>query len=111
MFLPYRTQFLFHVNIPQFLNDLRLPENNPRSIHPALRNAIHLLACSVSGLCPYEEFFLERTRMQLQESLATADRLEHFTWGSMFVAFYFRRKGRQVELYSELDASSLRNYD
>ena len=101
MFLPFRMQFLFHLDLVQFIDDLRLPVTHPRSIHPGLLNAMHLLACSVGGMLSYEGYFLERARKQLDKSLAGADRLDHFTCGSLLVGIYYRRSGRLVESYSE----------
>lgn len=87
------------MHIPTFLYNTRLPPSHPSAIHPALMNAMYLAACSCAGgiFWDLEPVFLERTRRQLEEALAFADRLTHFLWGNVILTSYYLRYGRSVE--------------
>ncbi|KAF8311305.1 hypothetical protein DL93DRAFT_1498661 [Clavulina sp. PMI_390] len=75
LFLPYRSHFHFFIPLPRFLHCLSLPLSHPGSIHPCLRDACHLAACSVLGgrWTSLEPYFLARTRRFLDEVLLVAD--------------------------------------
>ncbi len=112
LFLPHRFQFHFRVDIPSFLPHIHLPVNCPDALHPAFLNAAFLLACHLTQsisqspiIASYERIFLQRTRAQLERSLAYADRLTHFLWGSTFLGSYYTRCGRFVEAYNTISAA------
>lgn len=108
LFLPYRSQFQFFMDVPRFLKLLLLPPAEPSSIHPCLLNSIYLAACCLSGghLTRFEPYFVERTRHHLQESLAYADRLTHFLWASIVLGSYFARVHRLEESYVVISSAS-----
>ncbi|KAF9507109.1 hypothetical protein BS47DRAFT_1398903 [Hydnum rufescens UP504] len=107
LFLPFRHHFNFRMNIPSFLQKLRLPESHPRSIHPGLMDAISLAACSLGGgsMSGFESFFLNRTRTYLQQALAYGNRLMHFMWASVILSCYYARAGRIVEAHNTISAT------
>ncbi|KAF8324898.1 uncharacterized protein EI90DRAFT_2218756 [Cantharellus anzutake] len=112
LFLPHRSQFHFHADVRSFLTRIHLPANYPQALHPAFLNSVFLLACHVSlsttrssVIATYERIFLQRTRTQLEQSLAYADRLTHFLWGSAFLGSYYTRCGRFVEAYNTISAA------
>lgn len=78
-----------------------------RALHPALSNAIFLVACSCGGpeMQPYEDLFLERTRQASTEALALAQLLEDYITASTLQAVYLTRVGRLQEAY-ELTSST-----
>lgn len=78
-----------------------LPSSHPESLHPALMNAIFLAATMCCGpeLRPYEAIFIHRTREELRNSLAFADRLDDFFWASIILIWYFVHSGRMLEAY------------
>ena len=95
MFLPYRSHFMFYMDLSRFMVDVRLPASHPRSIHPALLNVIYLYSSSLAGgyLASYQAHFLVRARRELEASLAYADRLPHFLWASVLLGMYYVREG------------------
>ena len=80
---------------------MNLPDSHPNSLHLVLVNAIFLAACSGGGpeMKPYEYEFLRRSREQAQYCLVNRDRLEHFLWASVIIAWYYIRNGRINEAY------------
>lgn len=107
IFLPFRGQYLFHVDPSKFLQRVYLDPSHPRSIHPALLNVIYLVACAIGGgsWSRLEPFFLARTRAHLEQSLALADRLTHFMWASVILATYYRLANRLLEAFNTMSAS------
>jgi len=108
LFLPYRSQFQFFMDVSRFLELLTLPPESPDSIHPCLLNSIYLAACCLAGgrLTTFESLFIERTRDCLQQSLAFADRLTHFLWASIIFGSYFARVHRLQESYAVISSAS-----
>lgn len=78
-----------------------LPPASPHAIHPGLLSAIYLAACSIAEgvLSQHVEYFLEETQVQLQRSLALADRITHFLWGSVLLSTWLARAGHFVKSY------------
>jgi hypothetical protein len=99
LFLPYRRQFYFYVDIPRLLRRVHLPQSDPEAIHPALLNAIYLIACHlVKGeLTRYQPILLARARAYMDESLAHVDRLTHFLGASLILSCWYEQSGRLVE--------------
>lgn len=108
LFLPYRSQFQFFMDVSRFLELLALPPESPDSIHPSLLNSIYLAACCLAGgqLTKFEPLFVERTRHWLQQSLAFADRLTHFLWASIVLGSYLARVHRLQESYAIISSAS-----
>ncbi|KAG8692243.1 hypothetical protein FRC09_011365, partial [Ceratobasidium sp. 395] len=63
-FMTYLPKSYLQVQHDRFLQSLTLPENDPRSIHPAMISAVYLLACYhwSDSLSQYEEQFLTQAR-------------------------------------------------
>lgn len=101
MFLPFRVHFLFTVDLKVFFTALPYPPEDPRSIHPAILNAIYLASCWIIG-GPFNQlkpYFLAQTRLHMARSLETADRLMHFLWASLILGTFFALEGRMNEAY------------
>lgn len=96
------------MDISKFLEYVRLPCTHPRAIHPALLDAICLAACHISGgiAHDFETVFLARTRKHLDQALAFADRLLHFTWASVILCLYYGRSGRMLEMHSTISTAA-----
>ncbi|KAF8308311.1 hypothetical protein DL93DRAFT_1899318 [Clavulina sp. PMI_390] len=107
LFLPYRSKFHFFMDIPSFLHFLSLPGSEPESIHPCLRYACYLAACSVAGgrLALLQPYFLSRTRHFLNQSMMFVDRLPHFLWASMVLACYLGRMRRLEEAFMTISGA------
>ncbi|KAG8968028.1 hypothetical protein FRC03_008893 [Tulasnella sp. 419] len=97
IFFQHSHQCMFEVHIERFMASLDLPA--PHCPHPALMNAIFLLACHFSPplSSSYESMFLARTRRYINQSLESSDRLINFLQASMLLAWYFFFKGRYLE--------------
>ena len=75
---------------------------DPNTPHPALLNAIYLLACFFSEspeLNSYEALFLQRARQGVANALEQADRLQHSIQAASLIAMYLHAKGRVLEGY------------
>ncbi|KAF8309881.1 hypothetical protein DL93DRAFT_1684808 [Clavulina sp. PMI_390] len=109
LFLPYRSQFYFFMDVPYFLDRLSLPPSHPGSIHPCLLHACYLAACESSGgvLASLQPFFVQRTRHFLDQSLMHADRITHFLWASVILGCNLSRRRRLDEAYAVLSSASL----
>lgn len=103
-----RNHRCFYFFVTDLLERAVLPPTDPRAIHPGLLNAVYLAACSLEGgiLLQHVEHFLEVTQTQLQQSLALADRITHFLWGSILLSMWFARKGRPKECYVSMMATA-----
>ncbi|KAF8319985.1 hypothetical protein DL93DRAFT_1919289 [Clavulina sp. PMI_390] len=101
-FLPYRLQFHFFAEPDAFMAQLSLPPDDPKSVHPALLNAMYLAACWIVGdkLGSWQDYFLTQTRRHLQQSLAEADRLIHFLWATAILGSWYSLDGRMNEAYA-----------
>jgi len=92
------------MDIRHLLRRVHLPQSDPEAIHPALLNAIYLVACYlVKGeLIPYQSILLARARAYMEESLAHVDRLTHFLAASLILSCWFGQAGRLVEAQSSI---------
>lgn len=96
------------MDVPRFLQLLALPPDDPDSLHPALLNSTYLAACCLAGgrLATFEPYFVQQTRLHLQQSLAFADRLTHFLWASIILGSYLARVHRLRESYAVISSAS-----
>ncbi|KDQ18836.1 hypothetical protein BOTBODRAFT_477224 [Botryobasidium botryosum FD-172 SS1] len=80
---------------PEFYESLYNPDPNT-GLHPALRNAVFLLACGYyqGPFAQLEPLFLQRTKYHLGQSLALADRLLDYIEAYTFLTIYHGQKGR-----------------
>ncbi|KAG9126391.1 hypothetical protein FRC07_003606 [Ceratobasidium sp. 392] len=104
-FMTYLPKSYLQVHYDRFSQMLVLPENDPRSIHPALISAIYLLACYhwSDSLSSYEETFLAQVRASMAESLSKTDRLfTGFIQPGILVAEYLINRGRFREAYHQI---------
>jgi hypothetical protein len=99
LFLPFRRQFYFYMDIRRLLGRAHIPPSDPEAIHPALLSAIYLIVCHlVKGeLRPYEPILLARARAYMEQSLAHVDRLTHFLGASLILSCWYEQTGRLVE--------------
>ncbi|KAF9512511.1 hypothetical protein BS47DRAFT_1486191 [Hydnum rufescens UP504] len=88
LFIPFRGQYNFHVNVPKFLERLDLPQEHPASLHPALLNVIYLGHPHAPRAFP-----------------RLADRLTHFMWTSQILAIYYGLTSRILEAYNTMSAA------
>ncbi|KAF8312123.1 hypothetical protein DL93DRAFT_1347783 [Clavulina sp. PMI_390] len=109
LLLPYHSHFHFFIPLPYFFHGLLLPVAHPASVHPCLRNACHLAACSIIGgrWATLEPYFAERTRNDLDEALmlANTEHTLHFLWASTVLASYFARARRVQESFTVISAA------
>ncbi|KAG8790289.1 hypothetical protein FRC12_012242 [Ceratobasidium sp. 428] len=104
-FMTYLPKSYLQVQHDRFLQSLTLPENDPRSIHPAMISAVYLLACYhwSDSLSQYEEQFLTQARASISESLSKADRLfTGYIQPGILVAEYLINRGRFREAYHQI---------
>ncbi|KDQ15275.1 hypothetical protein BOTBODRAFT_65632 [Botryobasidium botryosum FD-172 SS1] len=100
IFLRYRMQFGLEVNMTRFVARLTLPPSHPNSIHPALLNAMYLLACVYTtspDIQALEPQFLAETRQHLPTALAEVDRLFDYLIASVLIARYYNHRTRSLE--------------
>ncbi|KAF8304931.1 hypothetical protein DL93DRAFT_2172870 [Clavulina sp. PMI_390] len=108
LFLPYRAQFYFFIDVPHFLHCVSLPPSDPDAIHPCLLNACYLGACAGGGglLASLQPHFIRRTRHFLEQSLMFADRINHFLWASVAMGCFFARELRSQECFAVAGAAT-----
>ncbi|KAF8309907.1 hypothetical protein DL93DRAFT_2158106 [Clavulina sp. PMI_390] len=108
LFLPYRLQHHFYMDVAYFLRCFALPSSHPESIHPCLLHACYLAACNLVGgrWAAYEPYFLERSRFFLNQALMLADRIPHFLWASILLGYYFGKARRLEESFAVVSAAS-----
>lgn len=84
-----------------FFTALSRPPEDPRSLHPALLNAIYLAACWIMGgeFEFLKKHFLAQTRYYLGKALETGDRLMHFLWANVILGSFLVFEGRLNEAY------------
>lgn len=101
LFLPYHIHFHFVTDIRLFFVALARPPEDPRSVHPALLNAIYLATCWIVGgeLDSLKKYFLAQTRYHLGKALETGDRLMHFLWANLILGSFFAIEGRMNDAY------------
>lgn len=103
--LAHRHQYQMYFHLPTFFASVS--SNDPsRQPHPALLEAMYLLACYYTETLPrnssynltgLEAHFLNRTRKALNDSVAYCDRLLDFLKASCLVTTYFMMRGRFLE--------------
>ncbi|QRW15432.1 Fungal Zn(2)-Cys(6) binuclear cluster domain [Ceratobasidium sp. AG-Ba] len=104
-FMTYLPKSYLQIHPDRFLQALVLPENDPRSIHPAMISAIYLLACYhwSNSLSDYESAFLTQARASMSDSLSKTDRLfTGFIQPGILVAEYLINRGRHREAYHQI---------
>lgn len=81
---------------------LKDPLVDPDAFHPALLNAVALVACSCGGerMQRFEDVFLARTRDFCAEALSFAQQLDDFMAASALQCAYIARSGRIREGYT-----------
>ncbi|KDQ16371.1 hypothetical protein BOTBODRAFT_261616 [Botryobasidium botryosum FD-172 SS1] len=113
IFLPHRLQCSMNIHVPRFLARIDLPSSDPGAVHPALINAMCLIACGLlapeplaAPLAALEAQFIKETRFHLPLSLALADRLIDFLMASCLLGWYYAGKGRLTEAHLALASAS-----
>ncbi|CAE7150530.1 unnamed protein product [Rhizoctonia solani] len=110
-FMARRREYGLHVDEENFLTTFALPPDHPSAVHPALRNAVYLLACralntQTPALAQYEPSFVDKTRQGIADALEAA----HTDKGSLFtgvilastlLARYLLIMGRIREAYHQ----------
>ncbi|KAJ3519680.1 hypothetical protein NM688_g9266 [Phlebia brevispora] len=99
-FLAHRHQCAFDVHVGRFKASLSLPP--PQRPHPALMDAIYLMACFYSPsphLSALQPHFLQLALSGISSSLQQSDRLLHIVQASCLIAIYFFSRGRTLEGY------------
>ncbi|KDN41191.1 hypothetical protein RSAG8_07605, partial [Rhizoctonia solani AG-8 WAC10335] len=104
IFMTYLPKSTIQLHAERFLSSLTLPDDNPRSIHPAMLASVYLLACYhwSDSLMSYEATFLAQARTLMQDSLAKKDRLfTGFIQSGILVTEYLLNRGRFREAYHQ----------
>ncbi|KAF8602781.1 hypothetical protein BDV93DRAFT_557254 [Ceratobasidium sp. AG-I] len=104
-FLTYLPKSYLQVHQDRFIQALARPDDDPRSVHPAMMSAIYLLACYhwSDSLSSYEDTFLAQARAAMAESLSKTDRLfTGFIQPGILVAEYLVNRGRLREAYHQI---------
>ncbi|KAG8690739.1 hypothetical protein FRC11_009408 [Ceratobasidium sp. 423] len=110
-FMARRREYGLHVDEENFLTSFALPPDHPLAVHPALRNAVYLLACrtlnaQTPALAQYESSFVDKVRQGIADALEAA----HQDNGSLFtgvilsstlLARYLLIMGRIREAYHQ----------
>jgi hypothetical protein len=81
----------------------------PQQPHPALLDAMYLMACYFSRLPHYasqEHYFLQRALTGISSSLQDSDRLIQIVQASCLIAIYFFSRGRTLEGYYHSSAAA-----
>ncbi|CAE6534006.1 unnamed protein product [Rhizoctonia solani] len=110
-FMARRREYGLHVDQENFLTSFALPPDHPSAVHPALRNAVYLLACralnaQTPALAQYEPSFVDKVRQGIADALEAAhqDRGCLFTGvilASTLLARYLLIMGRIREAYHQ----------
>ena len=96
VFLQHLYQFNFALCIVKFMRCLKLGPDDPCRPHPALMNALYLLACHYStdpSVKRHEHTFLTRAQRHLDDSLGHVDRLIDFVLATTLLARHSYIKG------------------
>ncbi|EJD02546.1 uncharacterized protein FOMMEDRAFT_157780 [Fomitiporia mediterranea MF3/22] len=108
-FMPHAPALGFALCPVRFLSNLRLPTNHPDKPHPALLHAVFLWALHLSkcnDFMQYENLYLQRSILALQDALGNEVRLEdwmlarrrvHAIQAEVLLARYFFSLGRLLE--------------
>ncbi|KAF8602779.1 hypothetical protein BDV93DRAFT_188029 [Ceratobasidium sp. AG-I] len=110
-FMARRREYGLQVDEERFLTSFALPPDHPSAVHPALRNAVYLLACrslthQTPGLAQYEPAFVDKVRQGIADALESAHRdNSHLFSGvilaSTLLARYLLIMGRVREAYHQ----------
>ncbi|KZT74019.1 hypothetical protein DAEQUDRAFT_682747 [Daedalea quercina L-15889] len=107
IFFSHRHQCAFDCHLARFRASLHLtPTHQP---HPALMDAIYLMACYFSRLPPLGELephFLKRALAGISEALHQQDRMVQVLQASSLIAVYFFCQGRVLEGYYHSSTSA-----
>jgi len=101
VFFKHLYQFNFGLDIDKFRMSLALPPSSPSAPHPALLNAIYLVASLFALPTPnggrnvghFERIFMYRVQRHLDDALAHVDRLLDFLMATTLVAQHNLIKG------------------
>ncbi|CAE6430559.1 unnamed protein product [Rhizoctonia solani] len=110
-FMARRREYGLNIDEENFLTSFALPPDHPSAVHPALRNAVYLLACralntQTPALAQYEPSFVEKVRQGIADALEAAhqDKGSLFTGvilASTLLARYLLIMGRIREAYHQ----------
>jgi len=108
LFLPFRWLCHCYMDTSFLLEALARSPNDGASIHPALLNAICLVACCLAGgrLFTFKDYFLKQTRFHLEQSLEHVDWLTHFLWANVVLGNYLTNCGRLEESSAVVSAAA-----
>ncbi|KAG8915023.1 hypothetical protein FRC01_003813, partial [Tulasnella sp. 417] len=107
-FLRNRDKCYFDLHVGRFIASLSLPPADPKAPHPALVDAILLVACYFSRapyLVGYESGLLAAANTNLSTSFHRNDRLHDFIRASNLISFYYFCKGMYPEAYQQIISS------
>lgn len=101
VFFRHLYQFNFSLDINKFRLSLAFPSSSPSAPHPALLNAIYLVASlfasppsdSNSNLEHFQQIFVYRAQRHLDDALAHVDRLLDFLMATTLLGQYNMIKG------------------
>ena len=98
IFFVHRHQCAFDVHVERFRASLSLP--SAQQPHPALLDAMYLMACYFSQMPAVQEgHYLQRALTGISSSLQDSDRLIQIAQASCLIAIYFFSRGRTLEGY------------
>ena len=107
IFFSHRHQCAFDCHLARFRASLHLTP--PHQPHPALMDAIYLMACYFSRLphlSELEPHFLKRALAGISEALHQQDRMVQVLQASSLIAVYFFCQGRVLEGYYHSSTSA-----
>ncbi|KAH9926098.1 uncharacterized protein B0H18DRAFT_1085062 [Fomitopsis serialis] len=107
IFFSHRHQCAFDCHLTRFSASLHLA--HPHQPHPALMDAIYLMACYFSRLphlSELEPHFLKRALAGISEALHQQDRMVQVLQASSLIAVYFFCQGRVLEGYYHSSTSA-----
>ena len=107
IFFSHRHQCAFDCHLARFRASLHLTP--PHQPHPALMDAIYLMACYFSRLPQLSELephFLKRALAGISEALHQQDRMVQVLQASSLIAVYFFCQGRVLEGYYHSSTSA-----
>ncbi|KDQ12511.1 hypothetical protein BOTBODRAFT_417593 [Botryobasidium botryosum FD-172 SS1] len=111
VFIEHRWHYFAEWNMQKFWGAYKLPPSHPDAIHPALLDAMCLIAClhHQRWARSYERLFYERLRRSLYECLANADRLLDFIRASTLGASYCAINGSRL-LEAQVNYSAIAQF-
>ncbi|TFY60244.1 hypothetical protein EVJ58_g5273 [Rhodofomes roseus] len=107
IFFSHRHQCAFDCHLARFRASLHFAP--PHQPHPALMDAIYLMACYFSRLphlSELEAYFLKRALAGISEALHQQDRMVQVLQASSLIAVYFFCQGRVLEGYYHSSTSA-----